>query len=194
MKKSITSFAREMAQLVYEISIESMDSLMTYDSPVPFEFADKIVDVKKHSFAMKRLMAKAIAEDAEDRPDYYLEDDFDNPGKKVLRYQSDLQDFNSLMSDYITKLYEERFPQPKPEPTIEDIINEMDNETLDKQILMVVTAAELQLGQSKTSNGHWKKVHKEKANTMFKLSEFLIKVKNSKFDFADQIQLENRPI
>ena len=197
MKKSITSFARKSAQLVYEIAIErGADSYMDFETFVPSEFTEKIVDQKMHASKIKKRLAEVIAEDVDSRPDHYMDDSWETPGKMELRYQPDLMDFTYLIDIYISKLYEEKFPNPKPEPTIEDEIKALDIETLDKQILMVDISTGLLIEKSKKSKGHWKKVHKEKAHTMKELHKFLIKVKESKelldFNFSDQIQLENR--
>jgi hypothetical protein len=192
MKKAIKIFAREMAQLVFEIAIEN-EGIYVYDNgfdKVPAEFVDNILKKKVHTRRMLKLMTDAIANEVTTNTDNYLEPNPDNLEEMVLTYQTSLRDFDYLINVVVEQEYDKKFPQPAPERTIEDIVNGMDTKTLDKQIQLTQVLSAQYHNRSKT-NKLPARVKKDKDNSkvMKQLSEFLIQVRDSRLNFADQVEM-----
>ena len=192
MKKSIKTFAKEMAQLVFEIAIEN-EGVYFYDNgfdKVPAQFVDNILKKKVHTRRMLKLMTDAIANDVTTSPNNYLEPNPEAPGEMILTYQPSLRDFDYLINLVIEQEFDKKFPHPAPERTIEDIIIELDTKTLDKQILLTQVLTAQYNNRSKT-NKLPARVKKDKDNSkvMKQLSEFLIQVSDSRLNFANHIEM-----
>ena len=114
--KEIKEFAKQMSDLVYDISNE-METTMNLDSKVPIEFISKVMDTD--GAKIRKLLAAAIEQDVKINTSLYLEDkpvaNIVNLTEPKLTYQVSLRDFEYVISDYIEKKYAKENHEPKSE-------------------------------------------------------------------------------
>lgn len=183
-----------MAKLVYEIAIES-EGIYFYKwgtKEIPATFVDKILETKKHSARIQRLMTLAIAKEVEKNESIYLEPSPEETGKTVLGYNSLLRDFDYIINDYVEQEYDKKFPEPPSPPTAEEIINKLDSETLSKQIFLTQVLSARYNSRSKTSKLKARK-EKDKSNAKLlkTLASYLKLIQNNQLDFTNDFEVHD---
>ena len=169
--EEVKEFATNMASLVFEISSEN-EGFLEFDSKVPMSYALKVLD--ENGAKIKELMAAAIEKDVTADPIPYLEHWYmsDQIQGYKLAYQASLRDFDYIMSDFVTQKYKDEFPEPEAE-TLQEA-------ELDNMIYLTKMSSISYASRNKPEN----------SKTMKKLSDMLVKLKESKeIDFTSLIEI-----
>ena len=173
--KEIKEFAKQMSDLVYDISNE-METTMNLDSKVPIEFISKVMDTD--GAKIRKLLAAAIEQDVKINTSLYLEDkpvaNMVNLTEPKLTYQVSLRDFEYVISDYIEKKYAKENHEPKSEEA------KFDKETLSKQIFLTrVLSAQYAQRIKRDKIDTRKKKDLENSALLKEISELLTEIKKN---------------
>jgi hypothetical protein len=121
MKDKI-KFAIAMAQLLFEMRIESGEAYGDDDAPVPIDFANAIVDDPTHIYKIKEGIAQDIHTAITAHPEKFY-----NAEKECYEYQTDIYDYAFYADAYVQDLYDEpdRKAEAEFEANKEKIVNHL---------------------------------------------------------------------
>lgn len=168
-KKEIKEFAVKMASIVFDQANEN-ETVMDFESKVPHEF---VLDaMERYSITIKIKLAAAIEKDVTLSPDEYLETFSlsDSIQCETLKYQLSLRDFEYVISDFITNLYNKQNPTAK-----------FDEKKINRMIVLTKVVSAQYAQRSKRSKMEpRKKRDMDNSELMWELSQLLFKARENK--------------
>jgi hypothetical protein len=99
--KDRLKFAVAMAQLLFEMRIESGEAYGDDDAPVPIDFANAIVDDATHIYKIKEGIAQDIFRTISAYPNKFY-----NGEKECYEYETDIYDYAFYADSYVQDLYD----------------------------------------------------------------------------------------